>query len=359
MKSSAYRKKHKIPREQQEIPFQFETFEPSYYDFINAADLNNPVSLISGGPYNSLINRIRFSESVRPKSNYFYVALMDTITSKGITLSIDEKKILNNLIECESRTCTKETLESDTATWNSFRQKYSELFNSIGKDAYHQIQSVNLSKYFGLTKGFATEIMFAQSKCERMKGMQKPFGEVDKDEIKEKISNDFIVSYLIQHSQQMENEIEEKLAANKNKTGYVINETPKTEADKLFDAIIEKYKGKVVFIDFWATWCGPCRSGMERIKPLKEELKEKNIEFVYITNQSSPIDTWNMMIPDIKGEHYRVEQDEWNHFASKFNISGIPHYVLVDKNGLVVKDKVHFASSNKELKKIFNEYLKQ
>ena len=63
------------------------------------------------------------------------------------------------------------------------------------------------------------------------------------------------------------------------------------------------------------------------------------------------------MIPDIKGEHYRVETDEWNFFASKFNISGIPHYVLVDKSGNVVKDKLYFASSNKELKKIFEEYL--
>ncbi|MFY0715355.1 TlpA family protein disulfide reductase [Seonamhaeicola sp. NFXS20] len=359
MKSSAYRKKHKVPREQREIPLQSETFEPSYYDFINADDLNNPISLISGGAYNSLINRIRFSESVLPKPNYFYVALMDTISSKGITLSIDEEKILNNLIGCENITCIKETLESDTATLNSFRQKYSELFSSISKDAYHQIQSVNMSKYFGLTECFATEIMFAQSKCESMRGRQKPFEEGDKVEIREKISDDFIMNYLINYSDNKEKEIEKKLAENKTKTGYVINETPKTEADKLFDAIIEKYKGKVVFVDFWATWCGPCRSGMEKIKPLKEELKDKNIEFVYITNQSSPIDTWNMMIPDIKGEHYRVEQDEWNHFASKFNISGIPHYVLVDKDGSVVKDKVYFASSNEELKKLFEKYLTQ
>lgn len=66
-----------------------------------------------------------------------------------------------------------------------------------------------------------------------------------------------------------------------------------------------------------------------------------------------------MMIPDIKGEHYRVEQDEWNHFASKFNISGIPHYLLIDKNGTVVNEKVYFASSNEQLRTMFNEYLGQ
>ena len=55
-------------------------------------------------------------------------------------------------------------------------------------------------------------------------------------------------------------------------------------------------------------------------------------EIVYITNPTSPQSTWANMISDIKGEHYRVGNDEWNFLAAKFNISGIPHYVLVIKN---------------------------
>ena len=171
------------------------------------------------------------------------------------------------------------------------------------------------------------------------------------------ISNEFIVKHLMQYNKSIEDERAKKFEANKKKHGYFVNETPKSEEDKLFDAIMQKYNGKIVLVDFWATWCGPCLSGIERIRPLKEELKDKDIVFVYITNQTSPTDTWNMMIPDIKGEHYRVTEDEWNYFASKFNISGIPHYVLVDKNGRVVKDKLYFASSNQELTKIFDEYL--
>lgn len=336
-KSYAYRKKHKIPREQRDIPLEAEVFEPEYYDFITADDLNNLISLVSGGAYNSLINRIRFSESVR--NSYRLVQVKHEISK------YDSMAQKDTIIQIDS------TFLEDPKT--------KKRIQISGKEEYEQIEANNMKTYFGLDNGFATEIMYAQSKCERMKGMQKPFGEGDKNEIEEKISNDFIVNYLMQYSDNKEKEITEKLAANKTKTGYVINETPKTEGDKLFDEIMKKYEGKVVFVDFWATWCGPCRSGMEKMKPLKEELKDKNIEFVYITNHSSPIDTWNMMIPDIKGEHYRVEQDEWNHFASKFNISGIPHYMLVDKDGAVVKDKVYFASSNEELKKLFNEYLTQ
>ncbi|MCG8697168.1 MAG: TlpA family protein disulfide reductase, partial [Bacteroidales bacterium] len=228
-----------------------------------------------------------------------------------------------------------------------------------GKEEYDNMIANNMKIYFGIEKGFVLDIMFSQSKCESMSRKQKPFSDQEIKEIEEKIENKYIADYIILQSQHLEKKIQQKLEANKTKTGYVINDTPKTEGDKLFDAILQKYQGKVVFVDFWATWCGPCRRGMESIKSLKEELKGQDIEFVYITNHTSPESTWNMMIPDIKGEHYRVEKDEWNYFASKFNISGIPHYVLVDKDGTVVKDKVYFASSNEELRKLFNEYLVQ
>jgi thiol-disulfide isomerase/thioredoxin len=358
-KSSAYRKKHKVPNEQREIPLETEIFEPAYYDFINPADLNNPISLVSGSAYNTLINRLRFSVSILPRANYFYIAIKESIRVNEVSLTKEEEKMLNDLIDCDNADCIKEIINSDSLAWNSFRKNHAEILSSVTRNAYHLRQSINMKEFFGLDKGLATELIFAQTKSGMLEGMQKPFSEDDKNDIEENISNDFILNYLMQISDSKEREIEEKLQANKSKTGYVINETPKTEGDKLFDAIIQKYKGKVVFVDFWATWCGPCRSGMEKMKPLKEELQDEDIEFVYITNPTSPADTWNMMIPDIKGEHYRVEQDEWNHFASRFNISGIPHYLLVDKNGTVVKEKVYFASSNEELMKLFNEYLNQ
>ena len=95
------------------------------------------------------------------------------------------------------------------------------------------------------------------------------------------------------------------------------------------------------------------------MKPLKKELENKDIEFVYITNQSSPIDTWNMMVPDIKGEHFRLKEDEWNIISSRFNITGIPRYMLVDKKGNIAQEKVFFASSVPELRKLFDTYLAQ
>jgi len=139
--------------------------------------------------------------------------------------------------------------------------------------------------------------------------------------------------------------------------GSIVNQVPKTDGDKVFDAIMAKYKGKVVYVDFWATWCAPCLSGIERIKPLKDEMANENVVFVYISNQTSPKGTYDNMTPTIKGEHYRVSADEWNILSGRFKISGIPHYVLVGKDGNVINPELGHLE-NTQLKALIMKHIK-
>ena len=125
------------------------------------------------------------------------------------------------------------------------------------------------------------------------------------------------------------------IEANQNKTGYTIHEIGEVNDKELFQTLIKPYRGKVILVDFWATWCGPCRNANKQMIPMKEDLKDKDIVYVYITDETSPKGTWENMITDIHGEHYRLTNQQWAYLKQAFAIEGVPTYLVVDRKGEV------------------------
>ena len=138
--------------------------------------------------------------------------------------------------------------------------------------------------------------------------------------------------FYLEALEKMEAKTQADLAAVEGKAK--IETTPNVPLAQLFDAIIAPYRGKVMLVDFWNTWCGPCRMALKAIEPLKGgELQSDDLVWLYIANETSPLVTYNTMIPNIQGVHYRLNAEQWKALAEKFQIDGIPSYVLVDKSG--------------------------
>lgn len=149
-----------------------------------------------------------------------------------------------------------------------------------------------------------------------------------------------------------------KIEENKKKTGFTINEAGEVSNEDLFASIISKYRGHTLLVDFWATWCGPCRMANKAMIPMKEELKDRDIVYIYLTGETSPKGTWENMIPDIHGEHFRVTADQWNYLMNSFQIRGVPTYLLVDREGNITYKTTGFPGVDKmksELLKVLNK----
>ncbi len=104
-----------------------------------------------------------------------------------------------------------------------------------------------------------------------------------------------------------------------------------------FTTILKKFEGKVVYIDFWADWCSPCRAEFEPAAKLKQDYAGKDIVFLYF-GISCKKNLWEEMIKEkqLEGYHYWLNKDQGKVLSRKFDITGIPNFVLVDKTGIVL-----------------------
>ena len=126
-----------------------------------------------------------------------------------------------------------------------------------------------------------------------------------------------------------------------------------------FGKLMEKYKGKVVYVDFWASWCMPCRSQMKPAAQLREEYRGKDVAFVYLAVHDKEAE-WQKAAQEEgldKGESYFILNSKNSNLLNKLQVKLIPRYLLLDKNGKLVADNAP-RPSDKRIRELIDRYLK-
>lgn len=103
---------------------------------------------------------------------------------------------------------------------------------------------------------------------------------------------------------------------------------------------LKDFKGKYVYIDVWATWCGPCIAEIPSLKMLEEKYQDKNIAFVSISiDKMKDIEKWrNMVKAKNLGGVQVIADNDWNSkFVLDYKITSIPRFILIDPSGKIIK----------------------
>ena len=105
---------------------------------------------------------------------------------------------------------------------------------------------------------------------------------------------------------------------------------------------LKDLKGKILYVEIWATWCGPCIKEMPALTQLIKDYKGKNIEFVSISVDSEKAyDKWRAMVPEknVGGVQLLADKSLKSDFMKFFNVGLIPRSILIDADGKIITAK--------------------
>src|SRR5574344_268766 len=112
---------------------------------------------------------------------------------------------------------------------------------------------------------------------------------------------------------------------------------PTGTPDTWLQQIVDRHKGKVVFIDYWTTWCDDCILGINEMVKVKKQYEKRGVDFVYITDNTSTLHGYLKMRAQQKGDQFLFKRSD----IRKMNIPSFgnrfPHYLFYDRNGKMIK----------------------
>jgi len=334
-----------------------------YYDFLKELPLNDQNLLISYD-FLAFIHNFEYCEPLRnaayylmsnynPKSFFAYL-----IEDEKIKLTADEMALKLWADTTRFTIITPENkvfLEEKIRQVGVFDEKYKKYEVAYEKKTYKPIPpqvDIDLERCFKKDSILINELKLNPSlayeitKIRQFAAQLQTYDKKDAIHYYDRISQTITNPFLKQEGEAL-----------LQKSFKGVYELPAEEGTKIFRKIIDPYKGKVLFVDFWATSCGPCVGNIKAMKAIRDKYQDnKDFEFIFITDDGgSPLVSYNKFVEDQHLIHsYRLPKKENICLYNLFCFNAIPHYVVIDREGKVINDDFHMFLFENELQKILN-----
>lgn len=347
-----------------------------YYDFLKSLSLNDP-SLLVCDEFSEFINRYEYCELFqKAQSEYFHNLnsnrpepqknILEFFDEEKIAISEEEREFLSISVKKQLTDDEMARLKQMEDFSTKFSEKYKDQIQKYAEKYLFPLQ-VNqdhmeidvwklkdsiLGNTLGLQPNLAYEIAKTRSLAFAFKNANS---KENASELWAFLKQGIQTPYLVHTGNVM---FEKSFPEDKT---IVAKPLPNSPATDVFNKIIAPYKGKVLFVDFWATTCGPCVGSIKHMKETRKKYEgNTDFDFVFITDQrSSPEKNYNDFVKEQELKNtYRISTDEYNLLRQLFRFNGIPRYVVIDQKGDVINDNFEMYNFILELGQILPAYKK-
>ena len=120
--------------------------------------------------------------------------------------------------------------------------------------------------------------------------------------------------------------------------------------EELFTKLTAPYKGKIIYLDIWGTWCAPCKREMKYAGEIKEGMQGEEIVFMYLAN-GSPETSWKNVIKEahLTGKqvaHYNFPAEQQNLLEDYLNIRHYPTFIIINREGEIIEKETKLRPSD-------------
>ena len=120
---------------------------------------------------------------------------------------------------------------------------------------------------------------------------------------------------------------------------------------------LSDFKGSLVYVDVWATWCGPCKREIPHLLELEEAYHNKNIVFLSVSvDEEKDRDAWLAMLEEKQMGGFQLFASGWSKITKDYKINGIPQFMLFDSNGNIINVRAP-RPSNPAIRTLIDQYL--